>query len=199
MLYLARHGQTEFNVQRRLQGSMDSPLTRHGIDQATRVGRTLRLLIGDAPGWRIVSSPQPRARATAEIFRAETGLGPVATDARLAEISVGSWEGLTLDEIDRGWPGANSVASVRRAWVGHCPDGERFEAVRDRLSSWLAEMRDERIVAVSHGVAGSILRGLYAGLSHEAMLDLLAPNDTLFVLENGAFRGIDCSDGEDWS
>lgn len=198
-LYLVRHGQTEFNVQRRLQGSRDSPLTAHGVDQAIRVGRMLRLMIGDMAGWTIVSSPQSRARATAEILRAETGIGAVATDARLAEISVGSWEGLTVDEIDQRWPGTDVLASVRRAWAGHCPDGESFGAAQERLSAWLEEVRGKRCIAVSHGIAGSILRGLYARLSRDEMLALAAPNDTFFALEDGGFRAIDCSVPEDWS
>src|SRR4051812_27470632 len=90
-IYLARHGETEFNVQRRWQGSRnDSPLTARGRAQARDTGLVLRDLIDiDAPP-RFVASPQPRARATMEIVLATLGLPETGfeTDERLVELDV---------------------------------------------------------------------------------------------------------------
>src|SRR3954471_18635626 len=74
-IYLARHGETEFNVLRRWQGSRnDSPLTERGRLQARDTGLVLRDLIDLEAPPRFVASPQPRARATMEIALETLGL-----------------------------------------------------------------------------------------------------------------------------
>ena len=65
MIYLLRHGQTEFNAQGRLQGHVDSNLTEKGVNQARAMGRALSRLIDDPTEWRIAVSPLGRAQATA--------------------------------------------------------------------------------------------------------------------------------------
>jgi probable phosphoglycerate mutase len=107
MFYLLRHGQTEFNIQKRLQGGSDSPLTSVGVQQARNLGLALRKVIGNSDGWILDSSPLPRARATAAIVREAFGPAlPLRFDDRLREVSLGSWEGLTDEEIEREWPSA---------------------------------------------------------------------------------------------
>ena len=87
MIFLIRHGQTEFNLQRRLQGRMDSPLTELGIEQARRMGRVLKQAVSDPETWTIISSPLGRTRRTAEIVCETIGLGcEIETDDRLMEI-----------------------------------------------------------------------------------------------------------------
>src|SRR6185503_4782740 len=90
VIYLVRHGQTEFNRERRIQGHVDSPLTELGVRQAQAVGRLLADLIRDPAGWRIVSSPLGRAASTAEIVSKKLGGMPVELDERLKEMSWGS-------------------------------------------------------------------------------------------------------------
>ena len=74
MIYLVRHGQTEFNSERRIQGRFDSPLTDLGVRQARAVGGLLRDLVREPEGWRLVASPLGRAHATAEIVAQRLGL-----------------------------------------------------------------------------------------------------------------------------
>ena len=76
-----------------------------------------------------------------------------------------------------------------------CRDGgETFEAISARIGDWLSELdgSGRRIVAVSHGMAGRVLRGLYAGLSRQAMLELPVPPDAVFRLSHGRIERIDC-------
>ena len=68
MIYLVRHGRTEFNAEGRFQGHCDSPLTPLGVAQAHRYGELLARLIGDPADWTLGSSPLGRAVATAEII-----------------------------------------------------------------------------------------------------------------------------------
>ena len=190
-LYLVRHGQTEFNLAGRYQGALDSPLTSLGVEQAGQMGALLATLVpAETP---IVSSPLGRARHTAEII-AETGSLSLPTfDARLAEVSLGVWDGMTDEDIDFTFPGARD-GTTRWDWYFAAPDGERYEAIAARLSEWLGEATasERPLVAVSHGVAGRVIRGLYAGLDRNETLKLDVPQDAVFRLAGGRIERIDC-------
>jgi broad specificity phosphatase PhoE len=191
MMYLVRHGETEFNMQRRLQGRFDSPLTPKGVAQAEAIGRHLRTLVELPEGWIIESSPLARTVRTAEIIKAEIGISSdVITDHRLREVSMGSWDGLCREEIEERWPGALRP-STRLSWVNGCPDGETLQAAMARLSDWLESVADERNrIVVSHGISGSLIRGIYANLPQQEMLRLPVPQDSFFELRNGSVRHI---------
>lgn len=192
MIYLIRHGQTEFNMIGRFQGGLDSPLTALGRRQACAVGRALTSLVeADTP---MVVSPLGRATATARIIRETAGLTrPLTTDARLAEISIGEWDGLTDEDIEMAYPGARKDRS-RWDWHFHAPGGETFEAFSGRLAAWLAEQSasDAPVVAVSHGGCSRVLRGLYAGMARDDFLKLSVPQDAIFRLHAGVVEQIDC-------
>lgn len=133
------------------------------------------------------SSPLGRAVATANIVKDVAGLsGGPQVDERLREISLGRWDGLTDEEIEQVSPGACD-GSTRFDWFFRSPDGERFEQAQERLLHWLAEAeaRAECQVAVSHGLSGRIIRGLYLGLLREQALSLDVPQNGVFVLANG--------------
>lgn len=191
MMYLVRHGETEFNIQRRLQGRFDSPLTPKGVAQAQAIGRHLRTLVEPTEGWIIESSPLARTVRTAEIIKAEIGISSdVITDHRLREVSMGSWDGLCREEIEERWPGALGP-STRLNWVNSRPDGETLQAAMARLSDWLESVADERNrIVVSHGISGSLIRGIYANLPQQEMLRLPVPQDSFFELRNGSVQHI---------
>ena len=116
ILYFVRHGETDWNRERRLQGQHDIPLNPLGRTQAQRCGAMLRELLGkDGVGiadYDYVSSPLGRARETMEIMRGVIGLDPSAyrTDARLMEMSFGRWEGFTYRRTpDAGGCGARGA------------------------------------------------------------------------------------------
>ena len=102
-IYVLWHGQTEWNLAGRHQGQLDSPLTALGRQQAARQGVILRDVLRHHKNVAGYVSPLGRARETAEI--ALTGLDiQTRVDARLSEIAFGDWEGLTLADIEKGWP-----------------------------------------------------------------------------------------------
>ena len=182
-IYLARHGQTEFNCENRFCGDADSPLTPRGIEEAHRNGRALRAHVAKHAHLRLVSSPLQRALDTAAIIRSELGRAKlaIATDARLREISFGAWEGLTLEEIKARDPAA-WARRVADRWHEPAPGGESYEAVAARVGAWLSEQSGVQLV-VTHGAVDRILRGLYAGLTPEEMCKLPEPQDELFQLK----------------
>jgi probable phosphoglycerate mutase len=191
LIYLVRHGQTEFNRERRLQGHVDSPLTELGVRQARAVGRLLKDLIRDPAGWRIVSSPLGRAHATAETVAAILGVAEVELEPRLMELSWGEWDGRLRSELEAAY--ADTFG--RSGWGFDAPTGESYEGVAARLSDWLASLPPEperKVIAVSHGVAGRVLRGVYADLARDATVTQDVPQDAVYLLQHGRIGRIDC-------
>jgi broad specificity phosphatase PhoE len=154
VLTLVRHGETPANRGGVWHGSIDTPLTEHGLAQALRVGRYLQQEQGDATA--VYCSPLQRARHTADAIAAALGL-EARTEADLTEYHLGSWEGKTYAEL----------AKTHRFWhhLKTDPDfaphgGESPRQVADRYAGALrriAELhRGERVVVVGHGGAFSM-------------------------------------------
>jgi broad specificity phosphatase PhoE len=179
-----RHGETQWNVERRYQGQLDSPLTGRGIAQAEAIGRRLAELreLTSAP---VVASPLGRARHTAEIICAKLNRTAFDTDDRLREITLGSWDGLFRDEIAARSPGIFDTHGPSE-WYFHSADGERYAAFEARLAGFLGDARGRlMLIIVAHGVVSRVLRGLYAGMSREQALRLPVPQDRIFRLSEG--------------
>jgi broad specificity phosphatase PhoE len=186
MIYLIRHGRTEFNAEGRFQGHGDSPLTPLGLEQAAANGALIKSLIGDPSGWRVEASPLGPAMHTAQIIAEVAGLAAPIPDDRLREVGLGSWDGMIEEDISLAYPDA-AKGATRYDIFFRSPDGEGFEVLRARLKSWLDEALagGRPRIAVSHGVAGRVLRGLYAGLDYEVMIKLPSPQDVVFRLADG--------------
>lgn len=151
-LELVRHGQTDWNLAGRVQGSTDIPLNDVGRRQAHEAGRRL-----SASHWDlIVTSPLSRAHETARIIAEEIGAGEPLVIGALRERSFGTAEGLTGPELDE-----------RRARGESVEGRERRHAVVDRvrpaLEDLAAEHPDAAILVVTHGgVIGSLVRAATA-------------------------------------
>jgi probable phosphoglycerate mutase len=184
MLYLVRHGETEWNVAGRYQGAMDSPLTARGRDQARALGRLLRRLEGDAPFTAAVS-PLGRAQETAQLISEQVPLA-IATEPRLTEVSIGAWDGMTDFEIEAEYPGALDGAT-NRDWYFRAPGGEPLDSVIARARDWLNDP-GRPTIGVTHGVASRIIRGVYLGLSTREMLALPVPQNGVFQLQYAEAR-----------
>lgn len=157
-MFILRHGETQWNVEGRMQGSLDSPLTARGRAQAERQGEILRR--AGAAGLPVYSSPQGRALETVRL--ALPACMPVI-DSRLAEVALGGWQGLSVAEILRADPdaGAHPASFL---WKFNAPGGERLEVVLARIAGFLAEAPVDAIV-VTHGVTSQLMRGLLLGLA----------------------------------
>lgn len=181
-IYLIRHGETEWNRESRIQGRRDSPLTDLGREQARRTGQMLATL--GLAGLPVSASPLGRVQATLAIVAEQVALGPVTIDARLKEVALGSWEGLTHAEIRAGYP-ALVADAPQYGWGFRSPDGETFDAVAERVRSWLAE-RQAPVIALAHGMLGRVLRSVYTGMPpDEAMADPLG-QDVVWHFRDGA-------------
>jgi glucosyl-3-phosphoglycerate phosphatase len=152
-LVVLRHGRTEWNATGRFQGQGDIPLDSRGIVQAQRAAEVLAELAPAA----IVSSDLARARQTAEPLARLTGL-PVQTDQRLREINVGTWEGLTVQEVLAGSDEDLVRSYLAGEDVRRSPTGETVSEVGERAAEALGEIGVEAaagstVVVVMHGLA----------------------------------------------
>jgi probable phosphoglycerate mutase len=195
-LYVLRHGETAWNLERRMQGTRNSDLTVRGRAQARAMGRALAGELAREPGPTIfLRSPLGRARETSLIVGRELGLDPDEwrDDRRLAELSYGDWEGFSWKEIEVHRPGA--LADWRADPHGFCPPGgETHFELRRRSAAVLADIVASRMrtVIVGHGVSGAVLRGINLGLGAKAMFVLEKPQDAFFRLTAGDEERIAC-------
>jgi broad specificity phosphatase PhoE len=152
-IWLIRHGETDWNVDHRIQGVTDVPLNARGVAQATRLANRLAPVKFDA----VFSSDSQRAHATAQ--HALSG-ARIATDPRLRELAYGIFEGQRWASLPEELiPAATTWRADR--WGQKIPGGESFQDLTTRMQAFLAELPSTGRVAVfSHG--GAIRTVLYA-------------------------------------
>lgn len=194
-LYLLRHGETEWNTERRFQGQSNSPLTEKGRGHARAYGRTLVDIVDTQSSLHFVSSPSGRACETMTLLREALGLvsDTFATDERLLEINAGSFTGITWADIQ---------ANHADIWKAHADDpwnvglagGESLSDIAARITPWMASLTTDT-VAVSHGKTGRVMRGVYGKLSPVEMLNLDEPQDCVFRLTAGSITRIEVLPG----
>lgn len=175
-IWFLRHGQTEWNLEGRLQGRKDSPLTGLGRAQAGHQARILSDMleqVAQGPGG-CFASPLGRAQETARIALAGRGF---VTDPRLSEIAAGAWEGRLRAEVATGEGDLFLYAGA--------PGGEGLDALQARVAAFLADLTGPSVV-VSHGLLGKVLRGQACGLDAEGMDRLSNLQGCVYLLENGA-------------
>lgn len=135
MIWLARHGETAYNAERRFQGQGLVPLSDRGREQARELAEQAAGH-GFASLW---SSPLPRARETAEIVAERLGLD-IADEPRLMETDTGEWTDRTFAEVEAAYPERFG------GWVAGdpafaFPGGESFAQQQERVTAALADIR----------------------------------------------------------
>jgi probable phosphoglycerate mutase len=190
LLYLIRHGQTAWNLEKRLQGGSDSPLTERGRRQAGIIARSL----GKAPPVQLLASPLGRAGKTAAIIAGGYDI-PVETDARLAELRCGEAEGLSMDDIDARWPDLRARRDQDK-WHVPWPGGECYRDVDERLKSLVNETLKPLlgkadagpIGIVAHETMNMILLGRLLDLDPSLVMRLGQPNHVIYRLTGQAIE-----------
>lgn len=174
-LYLVRHGETDWNVARRIQGSTDIPLNNNGRAQAARTG----LLLARRRFDEVISSPLSRAFETASIIAGEVGLPEPTPDPAMVERRYGAAEGLDYRTLDRMFPRGASV-----------PGRESREAVVERVFPALIDLAHRRpgqqLVVVTHG---GVIR---------AVVNAIEPGVAAFgvPITNGSIHSFRYTDGD---
>ncbi|MGC5325438.1 histidine phosphatase family protein [Brevibacillus sp. SYSU BS000544] len=162
-LYLTRHGETEWNAQKRMQGRLDSALTKHGEEQAKRLGQRLHTHPLDV----IYSSTSGRAVQTSQLIKGERDI-PIILDANLQEMSFGRWEGMTYHEIQSN--DEPNASQYNHFWNNpHLFEpfngGETFSDVEQRVLTVVKRIVQENygksILLVSHAVVIKLILAFY--------------------------------------
>ncbi|MDQ0648152.1 broad specificity phosphatase PhoE [Microbacterium natoriense] len=184
-LFLARHGQTSWNLEHRLQGQLDSPLTPEGLRQAKVIAEHL----AGSDITVVCTSPLGRALRTAAIISERLDVELIEVED-LAEVHHGEMAGLTWEEIDVRYPEARADRAANRYGWGF-PGGESYAQARARarralsVCGWAASGVP---LLVSHEMIGRMLRAELRGLDASSALALRHPHDVVFEIENGIER-----------
>jgi broad specificity phosphatase PhoE len=177
-LLLMRHGETDWNLEGRMQGRIDTPLNARGREQAEKLAE--RLAVEECIDV-LYTSPLARARLTAEIIGKKFGLDPFP-DVRLVERSAGELEGMTMPEIEKRYP------DVYCAWREDkdrliLPGAEDKTEFQLRVLSFLDLIRErhahKRVGVVTHGGTLSILFATLMGLDIEERFPFRFDNASL--------------------
>lgn len=170
-LYVARHGETEWNASNKICGRTDIPLTERGITQAKQLAENL----ADAGIDVIIASTMIRARQTAAAVSEKLGI-PVLTDARLIEQNFGIYEGLDRKNPD--------FLANKRQFAYRYPDGESMMDVAYRVYGLIDELKekypDKKVLIVCHGGICRVIRTYFENMTNEAYF--------LYSEENAAAR-----------
>lgn len=184
-IYFVRHGETDWNAARRLQGQTDISLNDTGRRQAARNGHALAKLIEDIDRFDFIASPLSRTRETMEIVRETLGLERPGyrTDPRLKEINFGHWEGFTWSELpDRDPEGYQARLADPFNWRPR--NGESYRDLMERIRAWLESLERNAIV-VSHGGVSRVLRGHLLSIDTREVPFLEVPQDKVLMLRRG--------------
>ena len=158
-IYITRHGQTNLNKARLMQGRSDEPLNLHGIDQA----REARELLGDIHFDKVYSSPLKRAVTTASIIGG-VDMSEIITDDRIIEADFGPYEKKPYTGV-----GMKMALYWMAPWIFQAPSGvETLDSMRNRAKAFLDDIigksgPDENILISCHG---GIIRSLTGYLEH---------------------------------
>lgn len=180
-LYMIRHGETEWNRIRRLQGQTDIPLNDTGRELAVRVGHQLR----DIPFSMVISSPLQRAVETATLVITAAGREiEIRRDDRLKEIAFGVYEGYSVVNSQYTAPDPDFHNFFDAPQLYHAPQkGENFSQLLERTGAFLKELaanRDYEQDTILLSVHGAVMRALLAnikGLGVEQFWDTGVPQN----------------------
>lgn len=187
-IYLIRHGETDWNLEKRMQGTTDIPLNDKGKRQALNIAKHIKKI----PFHAIYSSPLSRAFKTASIIALHHPQVEIIKLHSLRERSFGVMEGKTQKEFDGMHPGLN----WEQSWYypSFCPpNGESLEDVYKRVSKSikkiLATHDNETIALISHGVTLRMIIGhlINIPIKHLGVID--TKNASLTIIEYSSVHG----------
>ncbi len=189
-VWFLRHGETDWNRERRYQGHTDVPLNARGREQARRNGAALKEALGGARRPVFVASPLARCVETLEIARAAMGLPKrrYAIDDRIIEIDLGRWNGKTYDEVAAEDPGVHERRNAEK-WDFRIPEGETYREAAARVRDFLTDLKGPAVI-VGHGATGRLLRGYLTGARPARVPHLKMRQDVVFHIRGRREREI---------
>ncbi len=186
-LYITRHGETEWNIQKRMQGWKNSNLTERGIANAKALGESLK----DVQFNRVYCSPLDRTRHTTELILGERELEVVYED-NLREIHLGEFEGKNQEEANAIYPEFSSHF-WEKPHLYKAKSGEDFYQVRERVIKALEKIISENpsgnVLIVTHGVVLKTIHSYFKNLPMHRLWDppfIYDTSLTIIEIEDGS-------------
>lgn len=175
-----RHGQTEWNAERRIQGQLESRLSALGEEHAHQQAALIAPILAHGPNCFV--SPLGRAQQTAGIALAGVDF---VTDERLAEAHAGELQGMTMDEVAVVYPEISKANPRHLDLFCAAPCGEGFDSFHARILDFMMDLSAPAVV-VAHGLLGQVMRGIVLGLDRQEMAELSNEQGCIYVLEDGS-------------
>ena len=185
-----RHGETDWNKQGLIQGSIDTDLNATGHAQAKALADALSVHAAEWAGYEIIVSPQRRARQTADYVLAALSRSDWASEARVRELGFGVWEGKPFWEL-KDSPVYPADPEGRFFWRPE--GGESYEDGVSRVNDWRTTLTRPTLV-ISHGAVGRCLMGAVAGLGPGDIVALPTPQGAYCRLQQGTIQWFDAMD-----
>jgi len=187
-IILLRHGQTDYNLQGRMQGSIDIPLNATGMAQADKLGKYLQ----NTPIDVFISSSLKRANATAKIVAAyHHKENEVLIDSRLKEINLGDWGGAYVKDLQIKYP-KKYACWKETPWRFKAPHGETFRIVAKRGAEALTDIAQKysgkTVLVAAHSMLNPSSVCKLLGINHKHMLQ--------FAQDNASFSVLSYNDGK---
>lgn len=199
-LYLVRHGQTEWNLEGRMQGNKDSPLTDLGLYQAKQLGESLKNVNIDL----VYSSSSERTMNTAKIIVGNRKVDIIPT-AQLKEMNFGFWEGMTFEVIKEQYPDLYQCFWNTPHLLSDFP-GESFQQLKNRVVGFVNKIIEENegkdILIVTHGIVLKMLITNFKGLEIKDIFqgEILKPTSlTVVEVEKDIYNIVKCGDTEHYN
>ena len=182
-VYFVRHGETEWNIQKRFQGRSNSPLTENGLKQAKLLAKKLKNIHFN----KIYSSNLKRAIFTAECINEGRNLSVICMD-EFAEIGMGKVEGISNEEFQNLYP--DEYKKFYANDIDYDPSiygGETFEETEKRILKGLKRILNEnkddsRIIVVSHGAVLKILFHIFKNEPRLTLCEEPIPKNTSYTI-----------------
>jgi broad specificity phosphatase PhoE len=193
-IYFIRHGETDWNKQGLIQGSIDTDLNAHGVEQAKAVAQALLQKREDLFGFKFVVSPQKRAQQTMGFIASALGIAQdaIQTEPRVRELGFGIWENRPFWEL-KDSPIFPADPETRYGWRPE--GGESYADGVARVDEWLATLMQPTLV-VAHGAVGRCIMGRVAGFLPAQIVSLRTPQGCYCVLQQGKMQWFDASHNE---
>ncbi len=171
-----RHGQTEWNAIKRVQGQWNSDLNETGEKQAKKNGEFL----ADKSIRYLFSSPLDRTRQTSDIIKNYISLEPIY-DSRIMEWDTGHWSGFMWEEIPKNWP--LEYEAWKQDPFNFSELGcESYPDMIKRAKPFVEELillKEDTVAVVSHGIIGKVMIGLLLNHNPNEMISYRQANDTI--------------------
>lgn len=182
-LFLIRHGQTDWNLKGKIQGSYDSELNDTGISQAEELSK--KVLELNYKFSKIYSSPQKRAVKTAEILSQAINVDYIPIEG-LEEINLGEWEGLSWKEVTEKYPTEFDEWYINRRYT-KSPKGESYQEMLERALTVIHKIINENfhdVAIVTHSAVIMCLQCYITDTPFEEMMKFKTDNSAIIEIDS---------------